>query len=101
MAPSWAGPDARLETRELVRVVDATIADMPDAMRQIYLLVRQDDHSYRDAAAALGIGVGTVHTQLSRANALLRKAINDYRAASPTIETAPPDEESPSVSRAQ
>jgi RNA polymerase sigma factor (sigma-70 family) len=79
------GPAARvdastdMETRELRDVIETTIANMPETMREAFALVREHDLSYKEAAAHLGIAVGTVHTHLSRANLLLRDAIEAYR----------------------
>jgi RNA polymerase sigma factor (sigma-70 family) len=80
---SWAQPDARVDENELFAVVDAVIGDMPGAMRAVFLLVRRDGLSYRDAAQRLGVGVATVHTHLARANARLRDAITRYRGEQP------------------
>jgi RNA polymerase sigma factor (sigma-70 family) len=78
-------PSGRIEMLELRAVIDATIAAMPQAMCEALALVRDDGLTYREAAAQLGVAAGTIHTQLSRANALLRRAIDDYRAqAAPT-----------------
>ncbi len=81
IAPAWTQPDVHLETRELAHLIDMTIAAMPDAMRRVFILVRHEELSYKEAATRLGIGVGTVHTQLSRANTLLRETIEHYRAS--------------------
>jgi RNA polymerase sigma factor (sigma-70 family) len=80
-ASSWAQPGLELEVRELALVVDETLATMPKAMHDVFTAIRRDGLSYRDAAARLDIGVGSVHTQLSRANARLRDAIARYRSA--------------------
>jgi RNA polymerase sigma-70 factor (ECF subfamily) len=81
--PTWARPDAGLDASELrVRIAEA-VARMPDAMRQTFLLVRQDELSYKEAAARLGVRVGTVHAQLSRANAHLRECLAAYRTDAP------------------
>ncbi len=86
---SRAEPSSELETRELRQVIALAIADMPNAMRQAFTLVRQHELSYKEAAARLGVGVGTIHTQLSRASALLRQAIGEYqRAETPRKSTA-------------
>jgi RNA polymerase sigma factor (sigma-70 family) len=76
----WATPATDLEQQELQEVVDAAVAGMPDGMREVFLLVRRDELPYKEVARRLGVGVGTVHTQLSRANSLLRRAIERYRA---------------------
>ena len=74
-------PGAILEANELAEIMRGTIAAMPPRMQRIFLLVRDHDQSYQEVAIALGVGVGTVHTQISRAYALLRDAINRYRSA--------------------
>jgi RNA polymerase sigma-70 factor (ECF subfamily) len=98
VAPAWARPDSDLESQELHTVIEATIAAMPEMQRGVFLLVRRDQRTYKEAAAALGIGVGTVHTHLSRANAALREAVADFqsgnarglrRASARTIGTRP------------
>jgi DNA-directed RNA polymerase specialized sigma24 family protein len=69
--------------------VNATIADMPDTMREVFLLIRRDARSYKDAARRLGITVGTVHTHLSRATARLRDAVQRYRADGEALDETP------------
>jgi RNA polymerase sigma-70 factor (ECF subfamily) len=81
VAPAWTQPGSNLESRELHRVIDAAIAAMPDVRRQVFLRIRRDQRSYKEVAAELGIGVGTVHTHLSRANAVLRDAVAAFRGA--------------------
>ncbi len=78
--PAWAQPGADLEARELRERIEDVLAQMPSAMREAFLLVREEELSYKETAARLGITVGTVHTQLSRANALLRECVERYRA---------------------
>ena len=80
VAPAWTQPGSSLESRELHRVIDAAIAAMPDVRREVFLRIRRDQRSYKEVAAELGIGVGTVHTHLSRANAALRDAVAEFRA---------------------
>jgi RNA polymerase sigma-70 factor (ECF subfamily) len=77
--PAWAEPGADLEARELHQRIREVLMGMPPAMREAFLLVREEELSYKETAARLGISVGTVHTQLSRANALLRECVERYR----------------------
>jgi len=81
VAPAWTQPGSNLESRELHRVIEATIAAMPETRREVFLRVRRDQRSYKEVADELGIGVGTVHTHLSRANAALRDAVADFRGS--------------------
>ena len=91
--PAWAQPDSGLEAGELRDVLAAAVAAMPDGMRAVFLLVREDELTYQEAAARLGVAVGTVHTQLSRANAILRECVERYRAGE-TATRRPPRNES-------
>jgi RNA polymerase sigma factor (sigma-70 family) len=75
VAPAWVRPDSDLASRELHETIEAAIAALPDTRREVFLLIRRDQRSYREVAAQLGIAVGTVHTHLSRANASLRRAV--------------------------
>jgi DNA-directed RNA polymerase specialized sigma24 family protein len=79
VVPAWAEPGADLEARELRDHLVATIAGMPAGMRDAFLLVRDQGLSYKEAAARLQVGVGTVHTQISRANVILRESLRRYR----------------------
>jgi RNA polymerase sigma factor (sigma-70 family) len=80
VTPAWAIPDAGVEYDELHRRITRVLEDMPNAMRKVFLLVRDEELSYKQVAEQLGIGTGTVHTQLSRANALLRECVARYYA---------------------
>jgi len=82
--PAWADPAAGVEAEELRACIRDALDRMPPAMRDTFLLVRDEELSYKEAAARLGVAVGTVHTQLSRANALLRACIHRYQAGSGT-----------------
>ena len=81
--PDWTQPGSDLEASELHAYLEAAVANMPTAMRDTFLLVREAELSYKDAAAHLGVSVGTVHTQLSRALALLRECVKQYHADAP------------------
>jgi RNA polymerase sigma factor (sigma-70 family) len=85
----WAIADASVDHDELSRVVAAAVADMPEVMRRVFLLVRRDGLSYRDAAARLGIGIGTIHTHLARANVRLRDAVARYETGTGAVATNP------------
>ena len=76
--PAWARPGADLEARELGDRIAQVVARMPRGMREAFLLVREERLSYREAAERLGVGVGTIHTQLARAGVLLRECVKAY-----------------------
>jgi RNA polymerase sigma factor (sigma-70 family) len=75
VAPAWTRPDSGLESRELHEAIEGAIASLPHTQREVLLLVRRDQRSYKEVAAQLNISVGTVHTHLSRANAKLRASV--------------------------
>lgn len=57
--------------------VAQTFAALPDRQRAILHLIAVEGQSYHEAAAILGIPVGTVMSRLSRARATLRRAHTD------------------------
>ncbi len=63
-------PDPGLQS-ELLRALDS----LTHGQREAFVLVRLEGLSLRDAAAVLGVGEGTVKTQLSRATKKLRAAL--------------------------
>jgi RNA polymerase sigma factor (sigma-70 family) len=83
LAGSWAQPGADLEADELQARIDAAVAAMPPAMRRVFLLIREEELSYKEAASRLGVSVNTVHTQLARANVVLRDCVKQYEADAP------------------
>ncbi len=76
----WADPDAAQLGEETERVVGLALSRMPPRMRLIYTQVRETKLTYEAIGAQIGIGVGTVHTQLSRAIALIRRITAEYRS---------------------
>jgi RNA polymerase sigma factor (sigma-70 family) len=88
VAPAWTQPGAALEAEDLRRVIEATIAVMPPATQRVFSLIRRDQRTYKEVAAELGVGVGTVHSHLSHANSMLRQAVADYHAGVPTASLA-------------
>lgn len=76
--PLAACPDAEtaLQARDVLAGLDA----LPEEQRSVLLLVAVEDLSYADAAAVLGVPVGTVMSRLSRARERLRVAMATGRA---------------------
>lgn len=62
--------------QELVDVVRAAAAQMPERRREIFLLSRQHGLSYREIAESLGLSVKTVETQMGRALRFLREHVS-------------------------
>ena len=69
--------DARLTASGEGRRLAAALAKLPAVHRDALLLVAWGDLSYEQAAAALGVPVGTVRSRLSRARGKLRQALEE------------------------
>ena len=65
-------------------IVLATFDKMPDHYREVVLLVDVQEFSYKEAAEALEVPIGTVMSRLSRGRRLLptRKLVTVRRARS-------------------
>jgi len=66
----------REEAREAVR---EAVNALPEAYREVVLLVEFEEMAYEDAAVALEVPVGTVRSRLHRARALLAAALAGKR----------------------
>jgi RNA polymerase sigma-70 factor (ECF subfamily) len=64
-----ANQDKRLELRDLERA----LAKLPEEQRSVLLLVGMEGMQYEEAAAVLGIAVGTIRSRLSRGREVLRQ----------------------------
>lgn len=76
----WDGvPEGRgvseAEQRLTVRDVLAGMAELPDELRVSLLLVAVEDLTYMEAAAIMGVPVGTVMSRVSRARDRLRELV--------------------------
>ncbi len=58
--------------------IDRAIAELPEAFREVVLLVDVHDQSYEGAATALGVPMGTVRSRLFRARRLLQEALMSH-----------------------
>ncbi len=71
-----ASPQTQAEHRQLLmRLIDA-LGGMPAQTRDALLAISVDGLSYAQAAARLGVPVGTVRSRVSRARALLRERVD-------------------------
>jgi RNA polymerase sigma-70 factor (ECF subfamily) len=80
---SWlrdTGPslEARFDDTELADALQTCLQMLPFAARTVLALVDVDGLSYEEAAAALGIPVGTVKSRLARARASMRQALMGF-----------------------
>lgn len=65
--------DGRLDDERRMRVVLRSLSKLPKREQDVFALCGWADLSYEEAAAALGVPVGTVRSRLSRARARLRE----------------------------
>ena len=77
-APSRA--DHRVREAELVEAIEKAIEALPPRCRETFLLVRQQNLTYAEAAEVLGISVKAVEMNMVRALAALRKELGAWRA---------------------
>jgi RNA polymerase sigma-70 factor (ECF subfamily) len=66
---------ALVEQRAAVREVRAAVDQLGPEQREVVALVMLEDYSYREAAEALNLPIGTVMSRLSRAKTALAKSI--------------------------
>jgi RNA polymerase sigma-70 factor (ECF subfamily) len=71
----WSTPEELLETKLLREHLERALDALPDTFRIAMLLVEVQGHSYHEAAALLGVPVGTIRSRLSRARGLLQRAL--------------------------
>ena len=65
------------EIRSNLESVASAIQRLPEDQRLLLMLVCVEEHSYREAAAIIGIPVGTVMSRLSRARLRLSQILKD------------------------
>ena len=72
-------PEEGLASAEIRRAVQAALAVMPDAEREVIVLAYGDELTQSEIAERLGWPLGTVKTRTRRALARLREALADER----------------------
>ncbi len=68
----------RLLYKELSGILRNTINGLSPAIRETFLLCREEELSYKEVAQKLGVSVKTVEYRVSRALVVLRDALGDY-----------------------
>lgn len=74
-----ADPSAqrRSEARSALSQVTEAMALLPEEQRIVLMLVCIEEHSYREAAALIGVPIGTVMSRLARARLRLSDLLHD------------------------
>ncbi|WP_234023328.1 RNA polymerase sigma factor [Sorangium cellulosum] len=78
---AWTAPEGCAETHALSPGVWRALATLPPSFRDTVVLVDLEEMSYKDAAARLGVPVGTVMSRLHRGRKLLAEALQGDSAA--------------------
>ena len=66
------------ELKELQNDINKAIAELPDQMRKVFELSRNEGLKYTEIARQLGISIKTVETQMSRALVKLKQKLASY-----------------------
>jgi RNA polymerase sigma-70 factor (ECF subfamily) len=69
--------DTPSRTTTAADVIDLAVASMPPRRREVFVLVREQHFTYQEAAALLGVSLGTVNTHMRLAADDLRAAFTD------------------------
>ena len=67
-----------MSERRDARHVDAAIARLPPAYREIVILREMDEMSYREIADIVGVPIGTVMSRLARGRQMLQTALRKH-----------------------
>lgn len=78
---AWTRPEPPAPSPRLGRRVDSAIEALPAPYRSVLRLVDLEERSYRDAASALGVPVGTIMSRLFRGRRLLAACLGRPQAA--------------------
>ncbi len=70
-------PERLLITEELQTIIDIEVSNLPPKMREVFLLSREQQLSYKEIAAKLNISDKTVKKQIGNALKLLRLKIDN------------------------
>jgi len=70
-------PSEQAQWSQAMKRLSAALAELPEDMRSVLLLVAVDELSYEEAATMLSIPVGTVRSRVSRARTALRKRLTE------------------------
>lgn len=71
-------PEETALSHEREYAIKAALIDIPDVYREAIVLCDIEGLSYEDTAAALGIGIGTVKSRISRGREELRRRLKEF-----------------------
>jgi RNA polymerase sigma-70 factor, ECF subfamily len=78
LAGGGESPEETALTREREYALKAALLDLPEIYREAIVLCDVEGLSYDETATALGIGLGTVKSRISRGREELRRRLRDF-----------------------
>jgi RNA polymerase sigma factor (sigma-70 family) len=82
--PTNSDPERTAAQREIRRLIEGAIDDLPELFRVVFVMRDIEDMSVEETADFLGLRPATVKTRLHRARRLLRKALDAQLASTLT-----------------
>jgi RNA polymerase sigma factor (sigma-70 family) len=80
-----AGPDRRYEERRLMAAVEAALAELPAAQREVFIAHELEGRSFRQLAEESGVAINTLLARKRYAVLHLRKRLRDLRETDTSI----------------
>jgi RNA polymerase sigma-70 factor (ECF subfamily) len=71
-------PDSVLDSNQLREIINTAIDSLPGRCREIYILGKEKNMSYKEISEELGISVKTVEVQMGKALKKLREQLRPY-----------------------
>jgi RNA polymerase sigma-70 factor (ECF subfamily) len=78
IASDDAGPENDVIDEERRRIIEKAILSLPEKYRAPVILRDINDLSYEEIAEALGLGIGTTKSRISRGRGILREKLAEY-----------------------
>lgn len=77
-SPSASITEETLRYNELERLIEEEVTKLPEKMRAVFLLSRQEQHTYKEIAETLRVSENTVRKQVSNALKILRVKLGTF-----------------------
>lgn len=78
LADRSVSPEETALSHEREYAIKAALIEIPDVYREAIVLCDVEGLSYEETAAALGVGIGTVKSRISRGREELRRRLKDF-----------------------
>ena len=75
--PTNENPEFQLEEKEFLQRLEKAIADLPEGQREVFLLNRMDQMTYREISEFLGVSQKAVEKRMHKALVKLRKTVKN------------------------